>query len=385
MKTLLCRYYTPVPVLFVLASLLLCFGTTCLAEGASSGSGFLVSNQGHILTNAHVVSGCNSIHVRQDDGREWPAKILYVSEREDIAVLLTDIKDGIVARFRSSPLVRLGENVYVFGFPLAGALSTSGNFTSGIVTALAGLKDDTSRIQISAPVQPGNSGGPLLDSWGRVIGIVTSKLNTLKFAAITQDIAQNINFAIKGSVAIDFLSGHGIGVLENSGDKQLAPVEIADYAKKMTYFIECSRDPYSNKVVENASSAKVQRSATYDEEIKAMVYKIVMTTRPEALGGITSFFADSVFFYGKDTSRDSVFAQKVAYLKRWELLNYQIIDCAVSSVPNTDEFVARAKIKFYGKRVDKEVRGITETVWTFKPVLGNLKVSSENSKILERF
>ncbi|MFX4941208.1 serine protease, partial [Acinetobacter baumannii] len=81
--------------------------------------------------------------------------------------------------------VRLGEGVAVFGYPLSGMLSTSGNFTLGNVTALSGLGDDSRYFQISAPVQPGNSGGPLVDANGNLIGVVTSKLNALKVMVAT--------------------------------------------------------------------------------------------------------------------------------------------------------------------------------------------------------
>ena len=74
---------------------------------------------------------------------------------------------------------RQGENVEAFGYPLSQALTTSDNFTTGIVTALAGIGDDSRFYQISAPVQPGDSGGPLLDENGNLVGVVSSKLNFL--------------------------------------------------------------------------------------------------------------------------------------------------------------------------------------------------------------
>jgi S1-C subfamily serine protease len=97
---------------------------------------------------------------------------------------------------------RLGEEIVVYGFPLAGLLASSGNVTTGNITALAGLGDDIRFLQISAPVQPGNSGGPVLDRNGNIVGIVVSKLDAIKTAIATQDIPQNVNFAIKLRVAV---------------------------------------------------------------------------------------------------------------------------------------------------------------------------------------
>src|SRR4029079_10829288 len=99
-------------------------------------------------------------------------------------------------RFVSGP-VRAGEAIAVYGFPLAGVLSSTGNVVSGNVTALTGLGDDVRYFQISAPIQPGNSGGPLMDYSGLVVGIVNAKLNDLAFAKTTGDLPQNVNFAIK--------------------------------------------------------------------------------------------------------------------------------------------------------------------------------------------
>jgi len=90
--------------------------------------------------------------------------------------------------------------VAAFGYPHADLLSTSGNFTQGSVTALAGMGDDSRYLQISTPVQAGNSGGPLLDQNGNLVGIVTFKLNALKMAQASGDLPQNVNFALKASI-----------------------------------------------------------------------------------------------------------------------------------------------------------------------------------------
>ncbi len=101
--------------------------------------------------------------------------------------------------------MRQGEDIVVYGFPLPGVLSSGGNVSTGNVTALTGLGDDSRFLQISAPVQPGNGGGPLLDRSGNVVGVVVSKLNALSVASATGDVPQNVNFAIKASVALAFL------------------------------------------------------------------------------------------------------------------------------------------------------------------------------------
>jgi len=129
----------------------------------------------------------------------------------------------------------------VVGFPLPGLLTSLPSVTSGAVTALAGIRDDVRFYQISAPVQPGNSGGPVLDNSGNVIGVVQSKLNALLVVRATGDIPQNVNFAIKSSVAQNFLNTHGIEFHTASSDQELKPGQIGENAIKFTVAIECLR------------------------------------------------------------------------------------------------------------------------------------------------
>jgi hypothetical protein len=146
---------------------------------------------------------------------------------------------GDVATFRAGPAVRPGEGVAIYGFPLVGALSLTGNIVSGNVTSLSGLSDDVRYLQISAPVQPGNSGGPLLDESGLVIGVVTSRINDAVVAQTTGAIPQNVNFAIKGSVASSFLEVHSIP-LETApkGATKTLP-DIGEAATKFTVLVTC--------------------------------------------------------------------------------------------------------------------------------------------------
>lgn len=134
---------------------------------------------------------------------------MKVDKTNDLALPRTTVSSSRVASFRTG--VHLGEGAAVFGFPCASVLSTSGNFTLENVTALTGLGDDSRHLQLSAPVQAGNSGGTLLDENGNMVGVAVSKLNALKvMVAIKEKIPQNVNFAIKTSVASAFLENNGL-------------------------------------------------------------------------------------------------------------------------------------------------------------------------------
>ena len=207
-------------------------------EPASSGSGFLVGRDGWIVTNHHVVDGCARVTVNCA-GTSYDATVRAVEARDDLALLKVPLEVGQTATFSESPRASLGEAATVAGYPLHGVLSKELNVTSGNVSALAGPDDDAKRLQITAPVQPGNSGGPLLDGAGNVIGVVVSTLRATDAAKITGDIPQNVNFAIKGAVVRSFLDIHGVAYDRRPSNAKLPPEQLAERARAFTVAVHC--------------------------------------------------------------------------------------------------------------------------------------------------
>src|SRR5262249_34426931 len=123
-----------------------------------------------------------------------------------------------------------------------GALPTEGNLTVGNVSALHSLEDDPHYIQITTPVQPGNSGGPLLDSSGNIIGVVAAKLNALRVTRATGDIPQNVNFAVELGTLKRFLAANSVRATTAPSDRNLHPADIGEQAKVFTYLIECETE-----------------------------------------------------------------------------------------------------------------------------------------------
>jgi hypothetical protein len=229
----------------------------CLSAAASSpvvaqttsirtGTGFAISRSTHIVTNAHVVARCEALRVHFGSQVAY-ASVLALDEGEDLAVLQTQLVLPKIIAVRGSPALRLGESVVAFGFPLTGSLSMEGNLTTGNVSALAGLGDDPKYLQITAPVQPGNSGGPLLDESGNLIGVITAKLDAMAIAKRTGDIPQNVNFAIKTDVLETFLKSAGVRYERSVSDRPLQVADIADLAKAATVRIECSPSAGADK------------------------------------------------------------------------------------------------------------------------------------------
>lgn len=111
--------------------------------------------------------------------------------------------------------------------------------TTGNLSSLSGIGGDTRLVQITAPVQPGNSGGPVLDSAGNLMGVVVSKLDAVKAIKITGDIPQNVNFAINTNVLRSFLDANSVEYDTATSDKALATTAIAERAKGFTVLLEC--------------------------------------------------------------------------------------------------------------------------------------------------
>lgn len=171
-----------------------------------TGSGFYISADGHILTNNHVVRKCSSVRVGGDIEQ---LRVIGKDEVNDLALLKSEKKHPDFAFIRDEP-VKQGESIFAFGYPLSGYLSSTGNFTNGVIAATTGPSNDSGLIQITSPVQPGNSGGPVVDSKGSVVGVVVGKADAIKVAKITGDIPQNVNFAITTATVKAFLGNYKV-------------------------------------------------------------------------------------------------------------------------------------------------------------------------------
>ncbi len=206
----------------------------------STGTSFIAAT-GRLLTNNHVVEGCARMVARNFTGQEQAARVLATDRKRDLALLEVPPAFGPALTFRAGPEVKRGESVVTYGFPLFGLLSAGPTLTTGDVSALSGLRDNQNDYQISAPVQPGNSGGPLLDQQGNVIGVVVAKLNAARIAEMTDgDIPQNVNFAVKGGPAVDFLREQGVvpKTAVSDGPAKGAAV-VGDIANPSTMFLQC--------------------------------------------------------------------------------------------------------------------------------------------------
>lgn len=204
-----------------------------------TGTAFVVSHEGHVLTNQHVIVGCKEMRV---GGREGVVNVITSDTVNDLALLKFSGKSvGVASLSPDLANLRQGEDVIVFGYPLNSVLSSGGNLTPGTLSALTGLGNNTNQIQITAPIQPGSSGSPVLDKKGNVIGVVSMKLDDGFAAKATGQIPQNVNFAINGQTTKAFLDTNKVIYKTGNGffSREKSNADIAEDAKKWTVIVEC--------------------------------------------------------------------------------------------------------------------------------------------------
>ena len=221
-------------------------------ETTASGSGFVVSRAGEILTSLHAVESCAAGATITFGDISRHAMVQAHDADNDLALLVADSEESCAwwspmcsavfdrpATFSELPRASLGTEVAVAGYPLKGLLAPTLNVTRGNVSSLTGLGNEAKWLQISAPVQHGNSGGPVLDNAGNVIGVVTAKLNAVRTAQETGDVPQNVNFALKGAIVRSFLEIHGIEYSRQPSDEALTPEDLAALAHGFTVAVTC--------------------------------------------------------------------------------------------------------------------------------------------------
>jgi len=205
------------------------YPSTPPSSGGKSGTGFYVNKNGFVVTNNHVVAGCSSVWI-EDGNRKILGIVAKSNKALDIAVIKANISNEIYARFAND--IRTGEDVMALGFPLGYELGNDIKVTKGNISAVSGMKGDKDYLQFTAPIQAGNSGGPLLNEGGFVVGINTAKLVGEKY--------QNINFAINGNSAQRFLGKHGIDFEYGEYEKSLKSADLAEKGEKFTVRVLCS-------------------------------------------------------------------------------------------------------------------------------------------------
>lgn len=204
----------------------------------SSGSGFFVNKNGYLVSNYHVVEMCQYI-LAVMDGDLLNVKVVASDITNDLIVGKVEELSNNNFLALSSDGAFLGDNVIVAGFPLAGTLSDNLKVTRGIVSSMSGLNNNYSEYQIDAAVQSGNSGGPLIDASGNVVGVVVAQLNKYKLLQEREIIPENVNFAVKSQNVGVFLSANNIDFISKDSKKVIQNRVVAESAEDSTVMLLC--------------------------------------------------------------------------------------------------------------------------------------------------
>ena len=203
---------------------------------ASSGSGFAVTSDGHIVTNYHVVEGCQNVEITYK-GETIPATVISFDLNNDLALLKSDFKPlHTFPLSRKNPYTLM--DIYVAGYPFGYDISTPVKITRGIVSSLAGIGNNFSQVQIDAAIQPGNSGGPIFDNKGNAVGVAVSKLDLEIMMDSYGVVPEGTNFGIKSNVVINFLESNNINLI-NTNTKVLSAEALGRMIPDGTYYISC--------------------------------------------------------------------------------------------------------------------------------------------------
>ena len=169
----------------------------------SSGTGFFITEDGYLITNEHVAGNGAQVRLVTEAGL-ISAKVVKVDAANDLALLKVEGKFAPLPVV-SSRAVKMGSTVATVGFPNIGLQGFAPKLAKGEIAALSGAQDDPRYFQISVPVQPGNSGGALVDERGNVVGVVAAKLNVAAAVATSGALPENVNYAVKSSLLLSFL------------------------------------------------------------------------------------------------------------------------------------------------------------------------------------
>lgn len=173
------------------------------------GTGFAISDDGVIITSYHVIKDGKHINVQFQDGTLCPAKVIKKSPNIDIAILKIDRSTPDYLVMDSQPELGVGDRVFTLGFPVEQLLGQEVKFTDGSISALSGIKGEATFLQITVPVHPGNSGGPLLSEDGKVVGVIAATIAVQAFLEQTRGaLPQNINYAVSGSFVAPLVSSY---------------------------------------------------------------------------------------------------------------------------------------------------------------------------------
>lgn len=277
----------------------------------SVGTGFFLNSDGYVATNYHVIEGAANLKIRLSAGEVVDAALVGTDVSNDIAILKINKKQNKYIPTVKSDKVMKGDRVFTLGYPNISIQGVELKFTEGSISSLTGIKDQPNTFQISVPVQPGNSGGPLIDSFGNVVGLVVAKLSAKATLQSSGALPENINYAIKSNYLLELASVKKV------------PIPISSKIKKVeSELVLALGDAVVMVIAENDTSSKIskrsnsyQRNVDVTYKVGVLGYERIKSTKSfiESDDAFKKRWGDLLKSFSKTNGIDLVF-EKAVYL-----------------------------------------------------------------------
>src|SRR3984957_8319561 len=325
----------------------------CLAAAASMcGSGFVIRQDGYILTNYHVIKNANQITVTVPGRQAVPARVVTVDQEKDLAILQVSLRNVTALPIASSETVQVLDTVTVLGYPLPTELGTALSASDGKVNAIRdGRNGGTQLFQIDANVNPGNSGGPLLNNHGEVVGIIVAKINSLEYAKENGTIPERINFAIPINEAQQLLRKVIPNFTPSNRQEFLTEQQVFLSAKGSTVLIVADQD-------ENGS-------VTYSENeengsLARFIAEFIRAGESGSGDGQTDYYASPCdYFENGQCTHESISRELQDYNRKWPSRQYQLLGAPMVNVTNRgDQYEVAFRVSFTLRNRGKAASGI---------------------------
>lgn len=316
------------------------------------GSGFVIQQNGYILTNYHVIKKATRITITVPGRQTVTARLVTTDQEKDLAILQVSLGNLTALPIASSEAVQVLDSVTVLGYPLPGELGTALSASDGKVNAVReGHNSSTSLFQIDANVNPGNSGGPLLNNHGEVVGIVVAKINSLQYAKENGSLPERINFAIPINEAQALLRKVIPNFALSNRQEVLTDQQVFQSAKGSTVLIVADQEETS--------------SATYseNEDNGSLARFIAEFVRAGEIGSgedQTDYYASPCdYFENGQCTRESILRELLDYNHKWPSRQYQLLGTPLVNVTNQGyRYDVSFKVSFTLHNRAKAVSGV---------------------------
>ena len=338
--------------MMLFGSIILSFCPSLAAAASMCGSGFAIRQDGYILTNYHVIKNATQITVTVPGRQAVPARVVTVDQEKDLAILQVSLRNIIALPIASSETVQVLDTITVLGYPLPTELGTALSASDGKVNAIRdGRNGGTQLFQIDANVNPGNSGGPLLNDRGEVVGIIVAKINSLEYAKENGTLPERINFAIPINSAQQLLRKVIPNFTPSNRQQVLTDQQVFASAKNSTVLIVADQDETDGRTYpENPENSSLER----------FIAEFVRAGESESNDGQTEFYASPCdYFENGQCTRESVYRELQDYSNKWPSRQYRLLGTPVVNAANQgDTYDVSFKVEFTLHNRSKTLSGI---------------------------